>query len=123
MENKQRGGRPVVFYPGRRIGYWTIVEVYPYNRNMHCRLLLCRCVCGTEKLIRANNINKVVSCGCIRQKSTAQTGSIACAGCNRLDKDKCADYRHCDEWRQWFHREWTGLQKIFLGKNDLQKGE
>lgn len=31
-------------------------------------MYMCRCVCGVEKLIRKNNLDVVIGCGCVRKK-------------------------------------------------------
>lgn len=126
MEDK-KAVRSKVFYPGMVIGNWTILEVFPYDMVRHSRQLLCRCACGSEKLIRSNNIRRTVSCGCTRKRVDAAhvfNGRTAvgtpdppdcpgCTGCGRADRINCSDYKHCEKWRSWFHEEWTAIRNTF----------
>ncbi|MGM9680360.1 MAG: hypothetical protein ACI3XR_02525 [Eubacteriales bacterium] len=129
MDNKKTN-RSRAFRPGMVVGNWTVLEVYPYDTERNSRPLLCRCVCGKEKLIRTNNIRHTVSCGCTKQRANAApaTGdrstvgssdppiSPGCVGCGRADRMNCSDYKNCEKWRSWFHEEWAAIRKAALGK-------
>ena len=39
-----------------------------------------------------------------------------CFGCQRYDCN-----RICDEWNDWFSREWQRLQKVFLRKEPVKE--
>lgn len=61
---------------GKKFGLWTVVERTPAKRCSY----LCRCECGTEKVIRADHLktfSETSSCGCNRsetQKKQYQNG-------------------------------------------------
>ena len=67
---------------GDIFGYWTVIGPAEYN-EFGARSLLCRCVCGKEKLVRIQYLirGKSKSCGCKRhlmqtnkQKTSLQEG-------------------------------------------------
>lgn len=57
---------------GRRFGRWTVLKQVPipeYHAET-CAFWLCRCDCGTEKVVSAKNLKKGAtnSCGCLRKE-------------------------------------------------------
>lgn len=61
--------RPPLQLTGKKIGRLTVIRQLP---DIKCgnRLWLCRCECGKEKVIAANNLNRkarpLKSCGCLK---------------------------------------------------------
>lgn len=53
--------------PGTQFGYWTVIELPDATRHDY---VLCRCICGKEKLIYVYNLiqGKSLSCGCKRKE-------------------------------------------------------
>lgn len=52
---------------GDKFGDWTVIrEVEPYHPS-GARAYLCRCVCGNERIVRAERLisGKSKSCGCV----------------------------------------------------------
>lgn len=56
---------------GDQFGRWTVLAISPFRKRV-TRHVLCRCVCGTEKELRAirltNKTKPLLSCGCINRK-------------------------------------------------------
>lgn len=48
---------------GKKFGRWLVISAQPTNRY---RKVLCRCECGTEKILSATDITRLrtKSCGC-----------------------------------------------------------
>ena len=53
---------------GQRFGKWIVVSIHPKRRDSYRVLWLCRCDCGTERLVLASSLltDHSVSCGCFR---------------------------------------------------------
>lgn len=67
---------------GRRFGRLTIIVErgrYVYPSGHQTKYFLVRCDCGTEKLIRLNDLSKTRSCGCL-QREKASSRKIAMVG-------------------------------------------
>lgn len=60
---------------GRRFGRWTVLERAGSARRGFTvsSLWLCRCDCGTEKIVRGDNLRNgsTQSCGCLRNERVA----------------------------------------------------
>lgn len=56
-------------YLGEKFGRWTILEYKGQAKNYH-RLYLCRCECGTEKVVQLGHLKngRSASCGCLRKE-------------------------------------------------------
>lgn len=52
---------------GRRYGILTVISREP-NAQCGNRRWLCRCDCGTEKVLLASNLARTQSCGCLKLK-------------------------------------------------------
>lgn len=64
IQNVKRGHR-FIDITGKRIGRWTVISLAEKS-GRHLRWL-CRCDCGTEKIVLGSNIKegKSTSCGCL----------------------------------------------------------
>lgn len=60
--------RDPVVVPGARFGRWTALTIPHHEPGRRDRVALCRCTCGTEKLVVAYDLtradNPSTSCGC-----------------------------------------------------------
>src|SRR5262249_60705733 len=115
---------------GQRFGGWTAVAVHP-ERFRRCSvpyvLWLCRCDCGTERLVLGNNLRRGMStnCGCIRREKLKKRSTkhgmrwtrvywIWCAmlqRCFNPNDKRYADYGGCGSTR---FEEWLNFQKFFF---------
>lgn len=62
---------------GQRFGRWVALSLSDQKDKRGCRLwYLCRCSCGTEKLVLASNLRerRTQSCGCLRAELTKARG-------------------------------------------------
>jgi len=72
---KATGGDPLTrekILVGRRVGQLTVIaEVAPTTEPLAKRRVLCRCICGNEKVMRWQNLisGSTETCGCQRQHS------------------------------------------------------
>jgi hypothetical protein len=60
-------------FAGKRFGYWTVLAVHPkrYRRGRTVfRRWLCRCKCGTERVVLGVDLRqgKSTNCGCVRRE-------------------------------------------------------
>lgn len=57
----------------QRVGRWTVIERAENNDRGQARWL-CRCDCGTEKMVLGANLHRglTMSCGCYRRESSAE---------------------------------------------------
>jgi hypothetical protein len=72
--SKRRLGRghSLVDLTAKRFGRWTVLAIHPERhrrRNSSYVLWLCRCDCGTRRLVRGSSLRrgKSTSCGCARR--------------------------------------------------------
>ena len=75
--------RRTIDLTGERFGRWTVIGQAPMGyfnmtkKRFSDTLWVCRCDCGTVKLVRGGNLRggKTTSCGCYRSEvvSSAQT--------------------------------------------------
>lgn len=114
---------------GRKFGKLTVIERVENDRHNHARWL-CRCDCGTEKVVAAKHLlsGDTVSCGCYQKErqrkavtTHGDTGSILfdrwCSMKARCYTPSHASYQRyhelgievCDEWRNDFtaFRDWA----------------
>lgn len=125
MNNTIKGRTPDEIKKGLECceyGRWTVIADVGYSKSRH-KLLLCRCECGTEKIIQESNLKegRTRSCGCLRKEV-----SIACATThgksntrifktwmnmrNRCGRPTASDYKYyggrgikiCTEWANSF---------------------
>lgn len=56
-----------------KYGRWTVVADNGWSENGH-KLLLCRCECGTEKVVQKSNLEsgRSRSCGCLRREVSTE---------------------------------------------------
>ena len=70
---RPRGKRPEIPVPGTRFGMWTVVsaERQGAEKDKGAKWL-CKCDCGTERWVRANNMKfgKSTNCGCVPKDLT-----------------------------------------------------
>jgi hypothetical protein len=76
-----------VLHVGEVIGRWTVVDRGP-NDSARSSQWVCRCACGTERLVRADRLRagKSKSCGCQR---VSMRGLTAEGVCWRGMKQRC----------------------------------
>ena len=62
--------------PGTRFSLYEVVKFVHVNKN-RCRCYLCRCDCGTEKIVNGNDLKsgRVRSCGCLGKDTLRETNS------------------------------------------------
>ena len=106
----------------RKYGRWTVIADKGYNKSHH-KLLLCRCDCGTERIIQEGNLKecRTRSCGCLRKEvSTARSTTHGKSNTrlfkiwmnirNRCVRCTASDYKYyggrgisvCNEWANSF---------------------
>lgn len=105
-----------------KYGRWTVIADKGYNKSRH-KLLLCRCDCGTERIIQESNLKggRTRSCGCLRKevsttlatthgKSNTRLFRTWMNIRNRCGRSTASDYKYyggrgitiCDEWMRSF---------------------
>jgi hypothetical protein len=70
--------RPIIDIAGQRFGRWTVLAIHPkrvrYGRARKAVnvLWICRCICGTERVVLGCNLRAGVStsCGCFQREKT-----------------------------------------------------
>lgn len=91
---------------GKRFGRWTVIErVYGYqNDSMRPRVrYLCKCDCGTEKIVLAESISRGLSksCGCLTKE--------VCSKSNRTH----------GESKTRLYRVWNAMKNRCYNKNTI----
>jgi len=86
-----------IITPGQRFTHWSVIrEVDPIPRQDGHRLrrILCRCDCGTERVVLLMSLRKGAStcCGCIGNQKI---------GARRRTHGQCADYRRTKTYDVW----------------------
>jgi hypothetical protein len=82
---------------GQKFGRWAVLALHPERRRgqAHWR---CRCDCGTERIVRGNNLRfgSSTSCGCIRRERTTKHGLCDTRAYNTWKnmKQRCFNPRH-----------------------------
>lgn len=63
-------------YVGKTLGFWTVLEEVEKDGEFFYR---CRCVCGTERLVKYKDMPKLPgrSCGCIREQRKKEAAELA----------------------------------------------
>lgn len=58
---------------GQRFGRWTVISPSEVRKN-RCKLWLCKCDCGTERLVNlsAAKAGQSMSCGCLNRERSSQ---------------------------------------------------
>lgn len=70
---------------GMKFGRLTVVSFLQKSNDKRESFWLCRCECGTEKIVAKSNIGRGVrSCGCLRQETQIASGKKT-GGHNKLD--------------------------------------
>jgi hypothetical protein len=64
---------PLIDLTGRIFGRWTVLKREPNNRQGSARWL-CRCSCGTERVVAGNHLRRRAtrSCGCLHNELVAE---------------------------------------------------
>ena len=109
-------------YAGMQFNDWTVLKQEPNNRHNKA-MWLCRCKCGTERVVAAQSLvnGTSSSCGCYRGASYSLIGHTAGDAtpseyrswvemrqrCNNPSKDHYERYggrgiKVCDRWNQSF---------------------
>lgn len=76
------------FYPGDRVGRWTLITPLPREARLSARSRprwLCKCACGVEKQVLAQSLRLALtapvggsrSCGCFAQDCSTRHGSAS----------------------------------------------
>ena len=112
-----------------KYGLWTVIEDKGWNKSGH-KLLLCKCECGTERIIQKSNLEsgRSRSCGCLRKRISTEHSTTHGMSGTRLFKTwmnmrkRCKypsspDYKYyggrgitvCDKWQHDFDafRDWA----------------
>lgn len=98
-EGAKRGVESIAlhFTPGQRFGRWTVVgQAAPARPGRH---YLCRCDCGTQRVVSASRLNR---------------GKARACGCQQPDAVRAAITTHGDSRRGHItpeFRAWVGLRK------------
>lgn len=87
---------------GKTFGRWTVISFAGKNRHGQ-NMWLCRCSCGTEKIVRGGGKIFSKSCGCLQREKA----SSMIAGVNR----KHGDYR------KPLYRIWAAMKRRCNNKN------
>ena len=63
-------------YIGKKLGTWTVLEEVEKEGEVFYH---CRCVCGTERLVKYKDMAKLPgrSCGCIRERRKKEAAELA----------------------------------------------
>jgi len=56
---------------GQTFNNFTVIDNGVKDENYHT-FYLCRCICGTDKKVRKDNLGKVTGCGCQRKQYKAR---------------------------------------------------
>lgn len=101
-------GRRYVDLIGKRFGRWTVTAIHAERYRSdghHCLVLwLCRCDCGTERVVIGSHLRrgKSTNCGCVRREKGCYTTHGQCRGGKR-----CRAYRI-----------WNGILQRCLNPNN-----
>jgi hypothetical protein len=82
---------------GQQFGWWTVIA---YAGSKDGALWLCRCKCGTEKVLRAANLRDTSSCGC-RQREAASKTAKTPGRRRKQTRDKCHGMSSSYEYHLW----------------------
>jgi hypothetical protein len=64
---------------GQKFGRWTIVEPAPRHPVSNKKRFICRCDCGTVKVVRSDALASTRSCGCLaREMASARRRPDGC---------------------------------------------
>jgi len=58
---------------GKRYNRWTVLSRASNSPKSHASRLLCKCDCGTERILYWQNLRKSKSCGCYRNHHRSRT--------------------------------------------------
>lgn len=116
---------------GDRYGRWTV------GSKRSGRSVLCRCDCGTERMVQRSNLymGKTVSCGCFRKERVGETHRTHQTGYEdyryrlwRSIKKRCYTPTNCDF--PWYggrgitmHAAWVNDFPTFAAYLDNELGE
>lgn len=65
-------------YIGKTYGGYTIIKYHSFNEETNKHYFLCKCMCGTEKIVDAYNLinEKSTNCGCARSVNNLKICNI-----------------------------------------------
>lgn len=118
---KKRGRRRTRFLEGERAGRWKILSYAGYDPKSEDSLYLCRCDCGTERVLRQRTL---------RLDSNPSRGSSSSCGCLRLELLQSkglgrAKHGHARSQKAWSkeYRSWVSIkQRVKRDTYCLQRG-
>ena len=88
---------------GQKFGRWTVLSLHHKNKKWRTNFWLCKCECGTIKIVNGNNLtqHKSLSCGCYAREQ------------NSLNHQLCKD-----KLRTKIYNSWTNMKKRCLDKKN-----
>ena len=88
--------------------YGRLIVLAMYDAVNYKQLCLCRCACGTQKIVYAYNLKDgaVKSCGCLRREATQMRGRANSKGRTR-------DFYECK--RKTTRRDWKAEAVVYKG--------
>lgn len=116
-------GDKLIDLTGKTFGHWTVIRRAP-NKGKRV-FWLCRCVCGTEKIVQGTSLKNGVSksCGCKKSENHFETHGLSNTDLyrkwlsikNRCYNQKDKKYKNyggrgikvCDEWLNDFEAFYT----------------
>lgn len=112
-------------YLGRRYGRLTVIGISGIGKYSRCVDLICKCDCGTEKIINAAGLNNgtTTSCGCYhleriseasRERSITHGGTAG--GRERLYRIWCCMKQRCYYQNQKPYKNYGGRGIVVCGE-------
>jgi len=101
---------------GKTFGRWTVLSIAP--KKSRARKYLCRCACGSEKLVTGSTLSNGTSqsCGCLQLEITKQSNTRHGLSYNRLYSiwrnmiQRCTNPKHT-AWKHYGGRGITVCQR------------
>lgn len=96
-----RGPRPRQIKPGDQFGRLTVIQKGPRTRDGHITWVV-MCECATVKRVRANNLPRQQSCGCIVAEISAELGRRIDFAARNLVHGHAARGQESPTYRSWY---------------------
>ena len=86
------------FVPGATFGRWVLVSLVSHDKENHRYYWMCRCICGTTRVVVHNSLinGRSASCGC---KTTEELRAHP----HHKTHGDSKRYPHVKEYRVWCH--------------------